>query len=116
MFLIYKINPSLSTWCRNVQHAKYVLDLIDAPVDMDHDPSQNTSPTHQLYSIFSRYLTTDHLPRQHEHHQPIPDAPSNDDLVLATFVDVVIVASETQKKLYSSVPWWSKVKFVVVRS
>ena len=115
MFLIYKINPSLSTWCRNVQHAKYVLDLIDAPVDMDHDPSQNTSPTHQLYSIFSRYLI-DHLPRQHEHHQPIPDAPSNDDLVLATFVDVVIVASETQKKLYSSVPWWSKVKFVVVRS
>lgn len=96
-----------------MQHAKYVLDLVDAPVDMDHDPSQNTAPTHQLYSIFSRYLT-ERLPHHHDR-PPIPDAPSHDDLVLATFVDVVLVASETQKQLYSSVPWWSKVKFVIVR-
>lgn len=62
---IKSVDPAMARFCRESLNATYVLDLVDAPVDFDHNPLQATSPVHGLHVLFRRIVTgADH------HHDP----------------------------------------------
>ena len=85
---IKSIDPIMSARCRNTHHGLYVLDLVDAPIDMDHllsDGSdiQSESVIHKLHQLFHPLNTN-----------------INSSTFLTSNVDVMLVASTYQQRLY----------------
>ena len=104
---IKSVDPAMARFCRESLNATYVLDLVDAPVDFDHNPLQATSPVHGLHLLFRRIVTgADH------HHDPTAardcgyyrdcgadaEAAETESTKLVSNVDVLLVVSETLQR------------------
>jgi hypothetical protein len=86
--------------CRHDMNAKYVLDLVDAPVDQDHSPAIPTSTLHSLFVEFNLTKTT-------------PAANRTRFSIVSAYVDILLVASLKQQRIYSI--RWPNISVIVAR-